>query len=94
MIKKAFITDCEGPLSLNDNAYEIAKEFIPEGDKLFKIISKFDDYLVDVVKKPNYYAGDTLKLITPFFKLYNVSNQDIIDFSRNNIFLVPGAKET
>ncbi len=34
-MKRLFVTDCEGPLSLNDNAYEIAKEFIPEGDEFF-----------------------------------------------------------
>ena len=27
MVKKVFITDCEGPLTLNDNAYELADEF-------------------------------------------------------------------
>lgn len=94
MIKKSFITDCEGPLSLNDNAYELSKEFIPEGDLFFKIISEFDDYLVDIVKKPNYHAGDTLKLIVPFFKAYGLSNEDIISFSKKNIFLVNGAKDS
>ena len=69
MVKKVFITDCEGPLTLNDNAYELADEFIEDGGKLFKIISRFDDYLVDDVKLENYHAGDTLKLIVPFYKL-------------------------
>ena len=61
MVKKVFITDCEGPLTLNDNAYELADEFIEDGGKLFKIISRFDDYLVEDVKLENYHAGDTLK---------------------------------
>lgn len=94
MIKKSFITDCEGPLTLNDNAYEIAAKFIPNGDELFKIISKFDDYLVDIVKKPNYHAGDTLKLIVPFFKVVGLTNEDLINFSKENIFTVPGSKKT
>ena len=55
MVKKVFITDCEGPLTLNDNAYELADEFIDDGGKLFKIISRFDDYLVDDVKLENYH---------------------------------------
>ena len=37
MVRNVFITDCEGPLTLNDNAYEIAAEYIEDGDKLFKI---------------------------------------------------------
>ncbi|MDR2967534.1 MAG: hypothetical protein LBU74_06260 [Methanobacteriaceae archaeon] len=94
MIKKSFITDCEGPLTLNDNAYEISSKFIDNGDELFKIISKYDDYLVDEIKKPNYHAGDTLKLIAPFFKAYGLKNKDIIDFSKSNISLVNGVIKT
>lgn len=94
MVKKVFITDCEGPLTLNDNAYELAAEFIEDGDKLFKIISRFDDYLVDDVKLENYHAGDTLKLIVPFFKLAGLSNEDMVEFSRKHIYLVEGSRET
>ena len=94
MIKKSFITDCEGPLTLNDNAYEIASNFIENGDEFFKIVSKYDDYLVDVLKKSDYHAGDTLKLIAPFFKAYGLNNEGVINFSKNNILLTNGAIET
>ena len=63
LYKKSFITDCEGPLTLNDNAFELANHFIDNGGELFKILSLYDDYLVDEVKKPNYKAGNTLLLI-------------------------------
>ena len=94
MVKKVFITDCEGPLTLNDNAYELADEFIEDGGKLFKIISRFDDYLVDDVKLENYHAGDTLKLIVPFYKLAGLTNEKMIKFSRENIYLVDGSDDT
>ncbi|MBZ9571339.1 HAD hydrolase-like protein [Methanobrevibacter sp. TMH8] len=94
MLKKLFVTDCEGPLSLNDNAYELAKEFIPEGDEFFRIISLFDDYLVDIVKKADYNSGNTLKLIAPFFKAYGVTNEDIVKFSKENIFFIDDASDT
>ena len=94
MVKKVFITDCEGPLTLNDNAYELADEFIDDGGKLFKIISRFDDYLVDDVKLENYHAGDTLKLIVPFYKLAGLTNEKMINFSRENIYLVDGSDDT
>ena len=94
MVKKVFITDCEGPLTLNDNAYELADEFIEDGGKLFKIISRFDDYLVDDVKLENYHAGDTLKLIVPFYKLAGLTNEKMVKFSRENIYLVDGSDDT
>jgi energy-converting hydrogenase A subunit R len=92
--RKIFVTDCEGPLTLNDNAFELCKEFIPSGDKLFKILSSYDDYLVDVVKKENYNAGNTLKLIIPFLKIQNITNKEMVEFSKNNIFSLNGAKDT
>ena len=88
MFEKSFITDCEGPLTLNDNAYELSAHFIEDGGELFKILSLYDDYLADVVKRENYKVGNTLKFILPFFVCENLKNQDLIDFSRNNIHAV------
>lgn len=92
MFEKSFITDCEGPLTLNDNAFEISAHFIENGDELFKILSLYDDYLADIVKKENYKAGNTLKLILPFFVSENLKNKDFIDFSKNNICAVSDSK--
>ena len=92
MFEKSFITDCEGPLTLNDNAFELSEHFIEKGGDLFKILSLYDDYLVDIVKKENYKAGNTLKLILPFFVVENIKNQDFIDFSKNNIYAVNDSK--
>lgn len=92
MFEKSFITDCEGPLTLNDNAFELAAKFIENGDELFKILSLYDDYLADVVKKENYKAGNTLKLILPFFVCENINNRDLIDFSQKNIYSVNDSK--
>jgi energy-converting hydrogenase A subunit R len=88
MFEKSFITDCEGPLTLNDNAFELSANFIENGGELFKILSLYDDYLADVVKKEGYKAGNTLKLILPFFVVEKLTNGDMIDFSKNNIYAV------
>ncbi|MDI6644085.1 MAG: hypothetical protein QME14_03430 [Methanobacteriaceae archaeon] len=94
MTKRVFITDCEGPISVNDNAFELAGEFIEDGEKFFSIISKYDDILADEIKKPGYNAGDTLKLIAPFLKAYGLTNNKIIKYSKNNVLLIPHAQET
>lgn len=94
MGRKVFISDCEGPISINDNAFELAGIFIEEGEKFFTILSKYDDILVDEVKREEYYAGGTLKLIVPFLKAYGATNHSIINFSRENVLLLPGAKDT
>lgn len=92
MFDKSFITDCEGPLTLNDNAFEISEHFIENGGELFKILSLYDDYLADIVKKENYKAGNTLKLILPFFVAENLTNGDMVEFSKNHIHAVNDSK--
>lgn len=94
MGKKFFATDCEGPISKNDNALELAGHFLPNGETFFTRISKYDDFLADVEKRPGYRAGDTLKLILPFFKAFGVTEKDMLTFSRSHIYLLPQAKET
>jgi energy-converting hydrogenase A subunit R len=92
--QRIFITDCEGPISKNDNAFELTSHFVPDGDRFFALISKYDDVLADVVKKPGYKAGDTLRLILPFLKAYGATNKKIREYSSRNILLVPGAQDT
>lgn len=93
-MKPVFITDCEGPISKNDNAFEIASKFIPSGDQLFSIVSRYDDVISDVLERPGYKAGDTVKLILPFLKAYDVTDCDIEEFSAENLLLIAKAKET
>ena len=89
-----FITDCEGPISKNDNAFELASRFIPDGDRFFTLISRYDDIQADIVKRPGYKAGDTLKLILPFLKAYGATDEQMKVYSSQNILLVSGADET
>ena len=67
--------DLEGPLSPQDNAYELMKLF-PNGDKVFEVISRYDD-LLTLEEREDYEPGDTLALIVPFLVLHNISEADI-----------------
>ncbi|MEM2117603.1 MAG: HAD hydrolase family protein [Candidatus Bathyarchaeia archaeon] len=93
-MKRVFVSDCEGPISKNDNAFELTAHFVPNGDKLFTVISKYDDVLADVLKKPNYKAGDTLKLILPFLKAYDITDSKMHEFSAQNLILISNVKDT
>jgi energy-converting hydrogenase A subunit R len=89
-----FVSDCEGPISKNDNALELSENFVPNGDKLFANVSKYDDVLADVLHKQGYSSGSTLKLILPFFKAYSVTDRQMEDFSANNITLISKSQIT
>lgn len=93
-MRRVFISDCEGPISKNDNAFEITSSFVPDGDRLFTVVSRYDDVLAEVVKRPGYKAGDTLKLVLPFLKAYGVTDQEMRDFAADNLVCIPSVKET
>ena len=94
MNRRFFVSDCEGPLSVNDNAFELSGKYIDDGEKFFQIVSRYDDILADEIKRPGYNAGGTLKLILPFLKAYGATNEDITRFSEETILMVPGARDT
>jgi len=56
--------DLEGPLSPQDNAYEVMG-LIPDGHRLFEVISRYDD-LLTLEGREDYEPGDTLRLIVPW----------------------------
>lgn len=86
-------TDCEGPLALNDNAFELCRDFVqPDGARFFQQVSRYGDYLTDAVKKPEYKPGDTLKLILPFLKAHGLTNARISEYSQEKVKLVPGVQ--
>ncbi len=91
---RVYVTDCEGPLSKDDNAYDLSVHFIPDGSVFFPLVSKIDDVWADNIRQPGYKAGDTLRLISPFLKASRAINQTIREFSAKNIHLVPGSRQT
>lgn len=90
-VKGLVAIDCEGPLTKNDNALELSKHFLPDGERLFTQLSRYDDILASMIKRSGYRAGNTLKLICPFFRAFGISNQDVMDFSAKHILMMSGA---
>ncbi len=82
--------DLEGPLSPQDNAYEVMA-LIPDGRRLFERISRYDDLLA-LSGRPDYEPGDTLKLIIPFLLAHGINEDHIRQVSEKAV-LVNGAAE-
>jgi predicted HAD superfamily phosphohydrolase len=70
---KLICFDLEGPLSPQDNAYELMKLF-PDGGKIFEVISRYDD-LLTLENRPDYEPGDTLALIAPFLAYHRIGER-------------------
>lgn len=82
--------DLEGPISPQDNAYEVLG-LAKNGGKVFEVISKYDDILT-LEGRENYEPGDTLKLIVPFLIRNKISECDINRVSKD-AGIVPGVKD-
>ena len=67
--------DLEGPLSPQDNAYEVMG-LLPNGHKIFEVISRYDDLLA-LEGREEYEPGDTLALIVPFLVYHGITEQDV-----------------
>lgn len=75
MENKTLCFDLEGPLSPQDNAFEVM-QLIPNGERIFEVISRYDDLLA-LEAREGYEAGDTLSLILPFLIKHRISGNDI-----------------
>jgi len=82
--------DMEGPLSIQDNAYELMKLF-PDGGQVFEVISRYDD-LRALEGRDDYDPGDKLALIIPFLIHHGVTEEDIKGLAERAA-IVAGARE-
>jgi energy-converting hydrogenase A subunit R len=80
MMKKTIFFDLEGPLSPQDNAYEVMKRIGKEGAQIFELISRYDD-LIALEGREGYEPGDTLALIVPFLLLHGITEEEITKVS-------------
>lgn len=87
---KTICFDLEGPLSPQDNAYEVMKLIGPEGASIFEVISRYDD-IISLEGRAGYEPGDTLALIVPFFLAHEITEEDIRTVS-NRAKIIDGAK--
>jgi len=83
--------DLEGPLSPQDNAYEVMG-LIEGGHRIFEVLSRYDDILT-LEKRQGYEPGDTLSLIVPFLLYHGITEEDIKRVSAT-AKIVDGVKET
>jgi energy-converting hydrogenase A subunit R len=66
-------------------------KLFPNGDKIFKSISRYDDMLT-LENRPGYEPGDTLALIAPFLVYHKIKETDIVALAKQAA-LVKGATQ-
>ncbi|OKY77674.1 MAG: HAD superfamily hydrolase [Candidatus Methanohalarchaeum thermophilum] len=89
-MEKIVCFDLEGPLSPQDNAFELM-ESLENGKDVFKKISKYDD-IISMEGREDYEPGDTLSLIVPFLLVEDIDEELIRDVSAE-AKIIDGVKE-
>ncbi len=84
--------DLEGPLSPQDNAYDVMGILVENGHRIFEVLSRYDDVLTLEGRK-GYEPGDTLSLIIPLLLYHGITEADIKKVSQKAM-IVEGVKET
>jgi energy-converting hydrogenase A subunit R len=84
-------SDWEGPWVTADHAFDIMRQGIKHGDKLFSAISAYDDYLAYIVKKNDYEPGNTLLLIAPFLIAFGLDDSFLVDRAKDNANFIKGS---
>jgi energy-converting hydrogenase A subunit R len=64
-------------------------KLFPRGDKIFEVISRYDD-LLTLEGRPDYEPGDTLALIIPFLAYHGIEEEQIVSMGQK-AELTPGA---
>ncbi len=88
-------SDLEGPWVKADHAYDVTSRAIRGGERLFTVLSSYDDYRFFVERAPGYEAGDTLVLIAPFLVAFGADDAFLRSVARSpeNTALISGARE-
>jgi energy-converting hydrogenase A subunit R len=75
-VRDSIYKDLEGPISPQDNAQLVCVVYVKMGDRLFPVISRYDD-LLTLANKEGCEPGDTLALIIAFLVEAGVTEDDI-----------------
>ncbi len=94
VLKPIFVSDCEGPVARNNIAFELTSNLVPEGDRIYDILHKYD-YIHACLEKTNDYTwGNASKIVLPFLLAFEATNKTLEEFSASKILLMKGIKET
>lgn len=88
---KVLVSNCHGFITRNDNARDLCGRFIRNGERLFDVLSRYDDLQINALSREEGAAGSALKMAVPFLKTGGVTDQGALTFSRGDLELVPGA---
>lgn len=92
---KQAVLEPQGFLTARNAARDLCERFIPKGGKFYDLIDRYVLVTSYVLNRENRgRATDTVQMVAPFLRAFGVADYDIMEFYRQNLTPVGGAKET
>jgi len=89
---KQIVCSCKGFLQLNNSSRDICKRFVDNGDKLYDLVSRYDDIITYVLNRSEGRSGSTVRFIAPFLKAFGMTDYAAMEYCGGTMKLMPEAK--
>ncbi len=83
-------TDLEGPVTVDDYAFEVAAEHLPDGDRAY---SRLSSHCADLIEEYDLRPGNTLRFLPLFLKAHDVAADEVRAVQESAVQLTPRADE-
>ena len=91
---------CQGLITRNNNAFELAHHFIPQGNLLFSRLQRYASFLSKIEQETQGsfchaqgQAAQFLVYLLPFLMAFGATEQRIEEYSTVSISLIAGAEK-
>jgi energy-converting hydrogenase A subunit R len=91
---KQFVINMDGPIATNDNAFELCEHFVRDGAQLYAMLSRYDELVSRSRRNQKSNVGSKGQLILPFLRAFGANDNNMHEFSRLHVKMLPGAAKT
>lgn len=89
--KQLLCSSC-GFLQSNNSTRDLCSRFISNGDKLYDMISRYDDIVAYVLNRSEGRAGNTARFVAPFLKAFGMTDYKALEYTKEKLTMMPEAK--
>ena len=90
---KQLVCSSKGFLQSNNSSRDLCKRFVDNGDKLYDMISRYDDVINYVLNRSDARSGNTVRLIAPFMKAFGMTDYAAMEYCGKSFRPMPEAKK-
>lgn len=92
---RQFVSSCHGLITTNNNARNLCARYMDRGERIFDILSRYEEVSIYTSKTAKEGASrELMKILVPLLKASGVTDHGAYSFGMDDIRLMPGADKT